>query len=122
MRGRFPCGCTYTGDVQASAPVCTCGQELAWALTERGKPMPVERGSANAPDGTLAVWRDERHRLRCRVLRAGELARPGEWRGRTHWGRCPDEARHRRGRSEATVARPGQQPPSSGEDIGGVCP
>jgi hypothetical protein len=96
VRGRFLCGCTYAGSVQADAKVCTCGQALAWALTQRGRPMPVERGSANAPDGTLAVWQIG-GRLYCRVLRTGEEPRPGEWRGRAHWGRCADEGAHRQG-------------------------
>lgn len=91
VRGQWPCGCPYR------TKVCGCGARLVLATTAAGKDMPVERGSANAPDGTLAVRRETPGgALTARVLGKDEEPGAGEWRGRTHWGRCPKEQDYRR--------------------------
>jgi uncharacterized protein with NRDE domain len=66
------------------------------AVTATGAQMPVEAGSAGAADGTLTVWLAAPGVLGCRVLKRGEEPGDGEWRGRTHWGRCPAESRFRK--------------------------
>jgi hypothetical protein len=50
----------------------------------------VERGTAGAEDGTLAVRRLADGTLGCRVLRPGEEPAEREWRGREHSGACAE--------------------------------
>jgi hypothetical protein len=77
---RPPCPCPYQ--------VCKCGLPVAVAhLAGTDLDAAMERGSAGAPDGRLAV-RKNRHMLDgslvCRELGDGEPLRAGEWRGREH--------------------------------------
>jgi hypothetical protein len=58
--------------------------------------MPVNRGSAGDPSGTLAV-RSADGGLIARVLKDGEQPEAGEWLGVTHWATCPQSADHKTG-------------------------
>lgn len=80
-RTRGPCPCPWGW--------ChTCGQGIAGASTlplRDGSPeIDVDRGSAGAPDGTIAVWKLPDGTLACRRLAPGEQPGRGEWRGREH--------------------------------------
>ena len=78
-------------DEEDQMPQCSsdgCGAQIAWARTvPGGKPMPVNRGSANDPAGNLAVWKQD-GKLWCRVLKAGEDPAEGQFRGVCHWATC----------------------------------
>ena len=74
---RPPCPCPYQ--------VCKCGLPVAVAhLDGTGLDAAVERGSAGAADGQLAVRQLPDGRLGCRELGDGGTLREGEWRGREH--------------------------------------
>ena len=89
---RPPCPCSWRS--------CACGQPVALACElppevralplEDGEVMivSVERGSAGAPGGLLAVRVLADGFLACRSLAAGEQPAEGEWRGREHAGEC----------------------------------
>lgn len=50
--------------------------------------VSVERGSAGAADGLLAVRELDDKFLACRSLADGDQPAQGEWRGREHTGEC----------------------------------
>lgn len=66
----------------------SCGAEITWARTEKGKPMPVD--AAPNERGNLIVERGA-----CRV--ATLFDPPGE-RHTSHFASCPDHAQHRKAR------------------------
>jgi len=73
---RPPCPCPWQ--------VCSCGLPVAVAhLDGTDLDTAVERGSAGAADGTLAVMLAPDGSLTARELDGGPLAE-GEWRGREH--------------------------------------
>jgi hypothetical protein len=78
---RAPCPCPF-GECH------TCGAPIAGATPfplDSGTPeIDIDRGSAGAPDGTLAVRRLPDGTLACRHLADGEEPGEGEWRGREH--------------------------------------
>jgi hypothetical protein len=107
--GKGPSGCvpvfgdTVTGIICGDKPPCPCAWRtcackkpvaLAVELPPRARALPleggevmfvsVERGSAGAPDGLLAVRVLLDGFLACRNLAPGEEPAPGEWRGREH--------------------------------------
>lgn len=88
---RPPCRCAWR--------TCGCGQPVALAceLPARAQALPlraeimivsVERGSAGAAEGLLAVRELAGGFLACRDLVPGEQPGAGEWRGREHTGGC----------------------------------
>lgn len=78
---RQPCPCPF-GECH------TCGAPIAGAspfpLDSGAAEIDIDRGSAGAPDGTLAVRQLPAGTLACRRLEPGELPGEGEWRGREH--------------------------------------
>jgi len=80
-RARGPCPCPY-GECH------TCGAPVSGATPfplDSGAPeIDVDRGSAGAPDGALAVRRLPDGTLACRRLASGEDPGGGWWRGREH--------------------------------------
>jgi hypothetical protein len=78
---------------------CACGKPVALAceLSAEARTLPllgtvmivsVERGSARAADGLLAVRELDDGFLACRTLADGEQPLDGQWRGREHTGDC----------------------------------
>ncbi len=79
-RTRVPCRCPW-GECH------TCGAPIAGAAPFPLGSAPetdIDRGSAGAPDGTLAVRQLPDGTLACRSLADGEEPGEGEWRGREH--------------------------------------
>ena len=80
-RARVPCPCPW-GECH------TCGAPIAGASTfplYDGSPeIDVDRGSAGAPDGDLAVRKLPDGTPACRRLTPGEEPGEREWRGREH--------------------------------------
>jgi hypothetical protein len=66
----------------------TCGAPIAGAaplpLGHGAAEIDIDRGSAGAPDGTLAVRKLPDGTLACRRLADGEQPGEREWRGREH--------------------------------------
>lgn len=111
-RCKGPSGCIPFSDgaatgmicgVRPSCPcawrVCACGTPVALAvelppaaralpLTDEVMMVSVERGSAGAADGLLAVRELVGGYLACRGLADGDHPATGEWRGREHAGEC----------------------------------
>jgi hypothetical protein len=69
-------------------PCRRCGQEIAWATTLLGRPMPIDPHPTE--DGNLAVWRDPNGHLLCRVLARDEPPAAHEHRARPHFATCPN--------------------------------
>lgn len=80
---RLPCPCAWR-DCACDAPVA-----VTRLLGTGATVIAVERGSAAAPDGTLAVRRLADGTLGSRLLRPGEEPGEGEWRGRGNEPQCP---------------------------------
>jgi hypothetical protein len=79
-RTRAPCPCPF-GECH------TCGTAIAGASPfplGTGPEVDVDRGSAGAPDGQLAVRKLADGSLAVRRLADGEQPGEGEWRGREH--------------------------------------
>ena len=80
----------------------SCRAPVTWAekfpaeLNDRGLPktVPVDAGSHDDPNGTLAVWRDGGV-LRARYLKKGEEPAQGQHRGISHFATCPSAAQWR---------------------------
>lgn len=69
-----------------------CSAPVVWALTEAGKPMPLD-GDGNgrlaaAPDGNVAVT-PSTDGLRARILSANDAPEAGEVRAMPHFATCP---------------------------------
>jgi hypothetical protein len=67
---------------------CACGATIFFAMTEAGKRMPVDRDTLGQPDGNLAVWQDG-GKIRCRVVKPGDVLGTAERRFLSHFGNCP---------------------------------
>jgi hypothetical protein len=71
-----------------------CHAPIVWAITLRGRRMPIDAQPAQPGNeqATLAVWREDDGRLRCRVLAKDEppAGRGREHLGVPHWATCPD--------------------------------
>jgi hypothetical protein len=78
-----------------------CQAPIVWAITRRGRPMPVDAQPAlpGNDKAILAVWREPDGRLRCRVLAKDEPTAGREHLGVPHWATCPhaDAFRNRTG-------------------------
>ena len=77
---RAPCPCPF-------GACHTCGAPIAGASLfplRSASEIDVDRGSAGAADGQLAVRKLADGTLACRRLAAGEEPGRGEWRGREH--------------------------------------
>lgn len=81
FRTRAACACPF-GECHA------CGAPIAGATLfplDSGAPeIDIDRGSAGAADGRLAVRKLADGSLACRRLADGEQPASGEWRGREH--------------------------------------
>lgn len=75
----------------------SCRAPIQWAVTSRGKQMPVDAGTA--PDGNAAVRKLPGGALGVRHLRADSPLADGERRTVSHYVTCPDAKKWReRGR------------------------
>lgn len=72
----------------------SCGAQIIWARTERGKAMPVDAQST--PDGNLVLTEEPTGELIARVD-----ARPMRQRYTSHFQTCPNADSHRRPRGAA---------------------
>jgi hypothetical protein len=82
--------------VTAPVPCTTCGTLIFFAVTEKGKKMPVDYESSGREGGTLGVRKDG-ETMRCRVLPSPPVPGPGEKLGTSHYVTCnrPDDHRRR---------------------------
>lgn len=73
-----------------------CGAEIIWALTEKGKRMPLDAAPSGDGDYVLrsAVFIDGD----VTAVRVGTGVVTGEGRHRNHWWTCPERDRFRRTR------------------------
>jgi hypothetical protein len=78
---------------------CDCGATIFFAMTEAGKRMPVDRDTAGQADGNLAVWQDG-GRVRCRMVKPGDVLGTAERRFMSHFGNCPKAKEFSRKNSE----------------------
>lgn len=69
-----------------------CGQRVNWAITRKGKRMPVD--PQPDPEGNLAVHRDGKGEFRARVLVDGEEPAGYERRCMPHFATCPPPGLH----------------------------
>jgi len=74
-----------------------CDGQIVWAKTPAGANMPIDKGSAGAPEGNLAVRRSGEG-LIARVLKNGEEPDKvkAEWSGVCHWATCKNPPQRRR--------------------------
>lgn len=80
-RPRPPCPCPFGACHTCGAPIAGAAQ---FPLDSGAPEIDVDRGSAGAPDGHLAVRQLPDGTLACRRLAPGEQPGRGEWRGREH--------------------------------------
>lgn len=78
--------------MSGAASCRSCGAAVVWAMTQGGKPMPVD--AEPAADGNLVVVEDVAGELRVFVASGRDW--PGEPRYRPHFATCPDAERWRR--------------------------
>ena len=79
--------------MSAVARCRSCGAEVVWVVTEKGKKMPLDRDPS--PDGRFAKVRvDENGDRLVRFVRDEE--RIGEKLYQSHFETCPNADRHRR--------------------------
>lgn len=74
------------------ATCSTCGARMVWAVTEAGKPIPLD--SRSTPNGNLVVEDLDAPELRARAylpLLDGDAPR-----FTSHFATCPDAALHRK--------------------------
>jgi hypothetical protein len=86
-RTRWPCPCPWGECHACAAPIAGA---TPFPLDSGAPEIDIDRGSAGAPDGMLAVCQVADGTLAVRRLAAGERPRPGERRGREH--ACPVKA------------------------------
>lgn len=70
-----------------SATCARCGAEILWAITTKGKRMPVDIEPTEA--GNLAIYRDHVGGLHARVVKPNEPVEPYERPGIAHFATCP---------------------------------
>ena len=79
-------------------PVCrSCGAPLLWALTERGRRIPLDRNPV--PDGNIEIKETEDGPPISRVVSGQGTLSPGLFpatRYKSHFATCPNAKRHRR--------------------------
>lgn len=78
--------CTVRHTMAERSPCKYCGLSILWARTAENRPMPLD--PAESADGNVAVIRDDRQELVCRVLGKGDSASPGERRHMPHFATC----------------------------------
>jgi len=81
VRGRGPCPCPFGACHACGAPIAGA---TPFPLDSGAPEVDIDRGSAGAPDGTLAVRQLADGTLACRRLADGEEPGEREWRGREH--------------------------------------
>src|SRR4051812_17270841 len=64
-----------------------CGADIVWALTFRGKSMPLDLEPRE--DGNVATWRDVSGKLRARVVTRDNPIEPFERPAMPHMATCP---------------------------------
>ena len=80
-RSRAPCPCPYGACHKCGAPVAGA---TPFPLDSGAAEIDVDRGSAGAEDGQLAVCQLPDGTLACRRLAPGEQPGEREWRAREH--------------------------------------
>lgn len=70
----------------------SCGAMILWAVTAAGKRMPLDPVAVEG--GNVAVTNGDQPAAR--VLKSGEDAAAGEWRGVSHFATCPHADQHRK--------------------------
>lgn len=66
----------------------SCGQPIVWALTTKGRRMPIDPEPVAGGNVDVAVIAGVRHAIG---------TAPGEGTHVSHFSSCPDAARHRKG-------------------------
>lgn len=80
--------------IEANTVACRskrCASEIVWAITERGRKMPVD--VAPSPEGTVELFVDRGGDLQCRVRRQSVL--PGTELRTSHFATCAEADRYR---------------------------
>lgn len=78
----------------------TCEQEIVWALTERGKPIPIDPNPRADGNITLHSLAGADQQI-AHVLGADEAASGPTY--VSHFATCPDAETHRRRRQQAVA-------------------
>lgn len=68
----------------------SCGAHILWAITERGKMIPID--AAPRPDGNMILGEDGR----AYVLIPDGLFAAADERYMVHWATCPNAEKHRK--------------------------